>query len=365
MIKNKKGFTLIEVLVSITIMGIITAIALPEVQQLQATNREKKFETYADSLLSSARLFVDSNFVDLFGNSAIACATITYDNLKAKMLAKDYATNGITCANNDTYVVVNKNGNNYTYDIHLKCTKDGKIEYESKESLTRCDSTNDSSGGVIGDGAEKVDFNVTIPKATDYTKTKQDVSFKITTNSDSGLLKNLQLSYYVSKNAEGTEEIPGSDGVVSFYNNGGSSEKEITKKVDKISVGDYTGDAYLIVEPDNVCILKGCNGKRQAIPVKFDNTGPEITGYEVTISFPNSFKIPHFNISYIEDESGIAYWTYENLNSASSVEKIFSDKVYPYTDKPYRTPGLEKGNKYRIKAYDKAGNVTAFDYEIK
>lgn len=364
MIKNKKGFTLIEVLVSITIMGIITAIALPEVQQLQATNREKKFQTYADSLLSSARLFVDSNSVDLFGNRAVACATITYDNLKAKMLAKDYATNGITCANNDTYVVVNKTANKYTYDIHLKCTKNGKIEYESKESLARCDSNSDDSGGVIGDGSETIDFTASIPDATKYTKTKQNVEFKITTNSAAGLLKNLQLYYYVSKNIDGTEEIPGSAGTVGFNNTGAFDEKEITKTVNKISVGDYTGEAYLIVEPINVCILKGCNRETKKIPVKFDNTGPVINGIEV---FTKLHTTAHLRITYTENESGIDRWTYEILSKSSSIEKEISTVgiLYPHTNYPYKTPALDRDNTYRIRAYDEAGNVTTFDYNLK
>ena len=117
--KNNKGFTLIEVLVAITIMGIITVMALPGVQQLQSRNRERKYEKYGESLVSSAKLYVDSNEEDIFGYAVSGCADITFSELEAKALAKDYETNGITCVGNmtnadlrdDTIIHVEKKNN--------------------------------------------------------------------------------------------------------------------------------------------------------------------------------------------------------------------------------------------------------------
>ena len=389
MIKNNKGFTLIEVLVSITIMGIITAIALPEVQQLQSKNREKKFVTYEDSLKSSARLYVDSNAVDLFGYREVGCAIINYRELKAKALVKDYATNGITCANNDTFVVVNKSNGKYTYDVHIKCTKDGKLEYESYK-VTKCDGTSStgrtpasgstggntggstggntggSTGGSTG-GDGTVDFSVSVEDASKYTKIKGTTTFTITTTSKLGLSKNLQLSYYLAKDSEGKELLSGTSGMINFYNNGEPEEKTITQTINQISAGDYTGIAYLIVDPQNVCSKSTCKVGKKAIALKFDNTGPIIDPVNGVVE-KKMLIGKKLKITWKEEESGIDRWTYEYPDEASNVgEQDYIESLAPYTRNPFVTTAFTiaaTNKRVLIRAYDKAGNVTVVEHYI-
>lgn len=378
MIKNNKGFTLIEVLVSITIMGIITAIALPEVQQLQSKNREKKFVTYEDSLKSSARLYVDSNAVDLFGYREVGCAIINYRELKAKALVKDYATNGITCANNDTFVVVNKSNGKYTYDVHIKCTKDGKLEYESYK-VTKCDGTSstgrtpaseDNTGGSTGGntgGDGTVDFSVSVEDASKYTKIKGTTTFTITTTSKLGLSKNLQLSYYLAKDSEGKELLSGTSGMINFYNNGEPEEKTITQTINQISAGDYTGIAYLIVDPQNVCSKSTCKVGKKAIALKFDNTGPIIDPVNGVVE-KKMLIGKKLKITWKEEESGIDRWTYEYPDEASNVgEQDYIESLAPYTRNPFVTTAFTiaaTNKRVLIRAYDKAGNVTVVEHYI-
>lgn len=378
MIKNNKGFTLIEVLVSITIMGIITAIALPEVQQLQSKNREKKFVTYEDSLKSSARLYVDSNAVDLFGYREVGCAIINYHELKAKALVKDYATNGITCANDDTFVVVNKSNGKYTYDVHIKCTKDGKLEYESYK-VTKCDGTSStgrtpasgSTGGNTGGntgGDGTVDFSVSVEDASKYTKIKGTTTFTITTTSEGGLGRNSQLSYYLAKDSEGKESLSGgTSGMINFYNNGGPEEKTITQTINQISAGDYTGIAYLIVNPENVCTNSTCKLGKKAIALKFDNTGPIIDPVNGVVE-KKMLIGKKLKITWKEEESGIDRWTYEYPDQASNVgEQDYIESLAPYTRNPFVTTAFTiaaTNKRVLIRAYDKAGNVTVVEHYI-
>ena len=57
--KNRKGFTLVELLVAISIMGLILVMAIPSIRNLQNSNRETKYEKYGDSILSGTKLYID------------------------------------------------------------------------------------------------------------------------------------------------------------------------------------------------------------------------------------------------------------------------------------------------------------------
>ena len=79
---NKHGFTLVELIVVIAIMGVILILALPQVSRIQSANKNKKYETYKESLESAAKIYIDNHTKDLFGNNPTGCITIKYSDLK-------------------------------------------------------------------------------------------------------------------------------------------------------------------------------------------------------------------------------------------------------------------------------------------
>ena len=64
MVKKKKGFTLVELLATITIMGLITVMVTPSIVKLQNNNKTKQFEMYAKSLVEAAKVYVQKEGED-------------------------------------------------------------------------------------------------------------------------------------------------------------------------------------------------------------------------------------------------------------------------------------------------------------
>lgn len=134
-IKNSKGFTLIELLVAISIMAIITVMALPSIRNLQDKNKNSKFVTYEKSILSGAKLYVDSYSEDMFDEQLEeGCYDIKYKELLASNLIKSYRINNITCEDDKTFVRVYKNKTKYKYEVSLYC-KDAKGTYQYQKDL--------------------------------------------------------------------------------------------------------------------------------------------------------------------------------------------------------------------------------------
>lgn len=95
--KKKRGFTLIELLVAIVILGIIILLSIPQISNLIDSNNDAKFKAYERTVLSSAKLYVDSYTEDIFGNNESGCYDVEYFDMEKKNLIKDINILNATC----------------------------------------------------------------------------------------------------------------------------------------------------------------------------------------------------------------------------------------------------------------------------
>jgi len=124
--KRKLGFTLIEMLIVIVIIGVILAIAIPSVVKLVERNSKDAYNVHMKLINSSTELFVLKN-KGLFNTNA-TCYKMSYDTLKNKT---DLKEDKITCKGD---IIIYKTNINYRYEYNLTCKDQKGVEFSTQES---------------------------------------------------------------------------------------------------------------------------------------------------------------------------------------------------------------------------------------
>lgn len=316
--KKNQGFTLVELLVAISILGIIMVFALPQISNIQTKNKTTKYEKYAETMLSSGKLYVDSYTEDMFGNNTSGCYDITYKELKDKSLVKDIKVDGATCSSDDTFIRVRKSNDHYTYETSIYCTdKNGNEVYNQVLTKISCDGTSiDELGPTI-----KIS-----PNSHDWT-TGKDEKVTISISDDYGMLENAKIEYTWTT----TPDSPTDFKTYSFKNKRYEGTTSSPLKYEVELPQNATGIYYLIVRPADV---RDANGNYQTSIVrskefKLDNTAPDTP----TIINPSNEEWTNtdfaLTVSSTDTDSGINYWRYKY--DKESWEKYSDSKTDTFT----------------------------------
>ncbi len=130
---NKKGFTLVEIITTITIVGILSAVAIPMVNKYFLSAQKKTYDTYVETLYNATRNYLEKNtlFIPATTNSkddlTVLASTLLDEGYidalvdpENKNLECDYDNSKIIVHNNDT----SKKNPDLTYNVTLKCSKE-------------------------------------------------------------------------------------------------------------------------------------------------------------------------------------------------------------------------------------------------
>lgn len=127
---NQKGFTLVEVLVVIAIIGLITVMVFPAVAQLTKKYEKSSCDYYEDILIEKTKLLMDQKRKDLPELETGGSVTFTYQEINKEFPIA--SNNNLDCSNGSS-VTVTKHKNQYQYHVTLSC-KDKKGEEACKTS---------------------------------------------------------------------------------------------------------------------------------------------------------------------------------------------------------------------------------------
>lgn len=345
--KNRKGFTLVEVLVTITIIGIIAVIALPGIQQLQARGKIKKFAAYSEELEYASKLYMDSYAEDIMGLTGDACVDIPYDDLLAKSLIKPYENDGASCSSPNTFVQVRRTGNIYTYDVSLECTKNGKKLYNNILPQ-KC-------GGEVLTNLPtiKIEYTNTSSSINNWSSSKQ---ITISVTAEKGLVQGSMISYgWTTDPSKPSADLTTYD----FKNNEGEKSATYT-----FNVNNLNGQYYLYVSGNRVVDVAGASADDTWSNgvLKFDTEPPATPVLNnprdnqwagAAFVNANSYKI---NAKSEDAVSGIAHYQYRYPNSNSNWTTYENSATNNFTTSPFTA---QRNEIVEIRACDYAENCSA------
>ena len=385
--KNRNGFTLVELLVVIVILGIVTGLSIPLIRNIQNNNRNREYTTYMDTMKYSAKLYVDSYGEDLFGKKKSGCAIIKYKDLNGKGLLKDIPIDKVSCATDDSFVRVVKLDDKYGYSTAIGC---GHINEHNNLVV---DTTLSNTGTVISDICNEdatafMDFQAT-PRESASIKYKQR-NIKLTITSYTGINDNMQVYYGFSYNQD-TNVINNDWKKIPVKIPGKKSQKEkiLSGEVISLTTDDLitpkgvTGDLYLVIRIDKLENIateswKADNGGNFKYfgPYTVDNIKPEFNDSTIVSSVAayNSVQ-PKLKLKVIDNLSGpndlkmcISYDSdscsknVSNMKNGVGYEAYNADKVLTAIKNVY------DGSNHTIyvTVVDKAGNYATktFNYEL-
>ena len=135
---NNKGFTMVELLVAMAIMGLLIIMAFPTIRAIQSNNTSTKYKEYGKAALSASKLYVDSYEEDLFDlNDNNGMKSIDLNDLVKKDLLKDISMSDSTCLNGSSVNII-KYKDDYTYCLNLICSTGGKEVYKEITKEGKC-----------------------------------------------------------------------------------------------------------------------------------------------------------------------------------------------------------------------------------
>lgn len=118
--KNNKGFTLVEIIVTIGLLALIASITIPSVITMQNRNKKRNFEKIKETIVASAETYYQGNLT-MPDDSEICYIPLTV--LANKKYVKTPITNPKTNKEidiNKTYVKVIKDDNGDNYEINYE-----------------------------------------------------------------------------------------------------------------------------------------------------------------------------------------------------------------------------------------------------
>lgn len=137
---NKKGFTLIEMLGVIVIIGLIMIVAIPTLSKLINSNKDQEYSTYYSTVREAAIAYATKLEEKLGNSNAVGCAEVDLQTLIDEGFVTEYSSRDVVCSTTvggvNNKIKIRNNKGKITAKFRLVCTNTDKNEvvYDSGPS---------------------------------------------------------------------------------------------------------------------------------------------------------------------------------------------------------------------------------------
>lgn len=130
--KDKRGFSLIELLAALVIIGLILLIVIPAASRLLTSQDTKEYKNYVTLVEAGAKTYANE-LKDALGSSMDkGCAEVTLEELIKQEKVKPFSDEKITCSGK---VRLNNNKGKLDVSLNLTCVDDKNKETFKKEDI--------------------------------------------------------------------------------------------------------------------------------------------------------------------------------------------------------------------------------------
>lgn len=358
---NRKGFTLVELLVAVAILGIITGLSIPLVRNISTQLMNKKYIEYMDSLVYASKLYADSYSDDLFGHAGRGCSYVDYATLKQYHLAKDIDISGISCETDHTVVKVVKYREKYFYKAYIGCGSNENGSNKVQASIFRPEDEPVTKESLCNSDVG-ASMNIIFRPSSDTSGTKKQIKPRVTIESYSGIsyTNPPRIKYGYMEVQDGFNPDNFSDADISFKDNHTEDvlfkiptleqqERILAKSIDEplsfsstnsFPTPSESGDYYLVLQINRLWDAEDISWT----PGADKNANYVVSGpYRVDVDAPtlSNLKVTSSTTGYNNKTVKVTFGTSDNFTENKDLSICISES--PCTNSDYTRAYKENG----------------------
>ena len=141
--RNRKGFTLMEMMIVVLLIGVVATIAIPTVIKLVNTQNKEKYNAHMKLVKQGLDLYVLRNKGEFDSCPNASKYRVDYSKLTTGEQPL-VIESGITC--NGYIFLTSKKSGSYAYDYHLTCVDKNNTKYIDENKNNTCNNVCSNTG---------------------------------------------------------------------------------------------------------------------------------------------------------------------------------------------------------------------------